>query len=90
MGCGMGGHAARHGSPPGPRDNEMPSQGPPSDPVSNEPVPNEDAVATVYRGKVYRFASRENRDRFEAAPEQFAKATAGDPLPQRHKGHGGC
>jgi len=88
MGCGMGGH--RHGSGPtdGSGDPHAGHQGPmqsqPIDPVSRRPVDPGSAVSAVYRGVPVYFESRENRDRFEAAPDQFPMAVA--PQPRRHHG----
>jgi len=92
MGCGMGSHHARsrhdHGGGAD-RDGASVRVGT-TDPVNGHPVDPQTAVATVYRGRDYYFESRENRDRFEAAPEKYA-----GPAPvghgehaQRH--HGGC
>jgi YHS domain-containing protein len=83
MGRGVGGHGthqdAGHGEPP------------PFDPVSREPVASDSTIAAVYGGRTYRFASRENRDRIEAAPERFATAQAtADPGEHRHGGRGCC
>lgn len=54
------------------------------DPVSGQPVDPQTAVTSVYQGRIYYFATRENRDRFEATPEQFAAKSQGKP------GHGCC
>jgi YHS domain-containing protein len=35
------------------------------------------ALTSVYQGKIYYFASKENRDRFEAAPQDYAQKAAG-------------
>ena len=85
MGCGMGSHRGRsergqggHGS--GDRDDGQAST-PTTDPVSGRPVDPQAAVATVYRGRNYYVESRENRDRFEAAPGHYAAALS--------PGHGG-
>ena len=39
--------------------------------VSGMAVKISDAVTSVYQGRVFYFASRENRDRFEQAPERY-------------------
>lgn len=83
MGCGHGGHAS-HGLPP--RD-EMP----PVDPVSGERVAQDSAFVAMHRGRLYRFASRENRDRFENGPERFVDEASGSHAGRhRHGRHGGC
>jgi YHS domain-containing protein len=56
------------------------------DPVSMQTVDPQTAVTSVYQGRIYYFASRENRDRFETSPEQFA-AKSQD---KSSKGHGCC
>ncbi len=79
LGCGPGsGH--RHG---GGREDDAsrPQTQAAVDPVSGQPVDPKTAIATVYQGTAYYFATRENRDRFEAAPEQFARKGGG------HEGH---
>lgn len=54
------------------------------------------ALTTVYQGKIYYFASKENRDRFEAAPQEYAQKAAGLPLrsdeaaTERPRRRGGC
>lgn len=50
------------------------------DPVNAEPVRTDKAPTSLYRGKIYYFASKENRGRFEAAPQEFAKKAAGHPV----------
>lgn len=76
MGCGHagGGHhrGAQHGQHHGRNDSGAPS--PPAqttDPVTGRSVEPGSAIASVYRGVPIYFESRENRDRFEAAPEEF-------------------
>lgn len=59
----------------------------PKDPVSGERVDPEGAVNTTYQGRLYHFASRENRDKFEASPAQYASA-AGHDDQHRHGRHG--
>lgn len=53
------------------------------DPVSGEKVNPETAVNVMYQGRVYYFASRENREKFEASPAQYA-ASAADHHHRRH------
>lgn len=64
------------------------------DPVSGEPLATSSALTSVYGSKVYYFANRENRERFEAAPAQYAAKAADEPVAAHgeHSGHrhGGC
>jgi YHS domain-containing protein len=76
--CGMGAHDAHHGSQKGSNGSDATSEARPVDPVSSEPVSSDGAIASVYRGRVFRFASRENRDRFEAEPERFVAPQVAD------------
>lgn len=50
------------------------------DPVSGSAVRTADAITSVYQGRAYYFASKENRDRFEAAPEDYANKVHGIPM----------
>lgn len=66
------------------------------DPISGSAIPTAGAITSVYQGKAYYFASKENRDRFEAAPQDFAGKAQGVPMEhgenmdrRRHR-HGGC
>lgn len=47
------------------------------DPVSGAAVRTAGAPNAFYRGRIYYFASKENRDRFEASAEEFASKTPG-------------
>lgn len=66
------------------------------DAVTGEAVGVAQALSTVYQEKIYYFASKESRERFEAAPQEYASKVAGQPLraavpanePRRR--HGGC
>jgi YHS domain-containing protein len=69
MGCGHGGGHRHDGSGEG---GHHPEAGPNKDPVSGQVVDPQTAVTSVYQGRTYYFATRENRDRFEEAPEQYA------------------
>ena len=62
----------------------------PTDPVSRRAVDPKIAVATIYQGRAYYFESRDNRDRFEAAPDQFATAPGDDKKGATHHHHSGC
>jgi YHS domain-containing protein len=84
MGCGHGGGGHRHdGSGEG---GHHPEAGSNIDPVSGQAVDPQTAVTSAYQGKTYYFATRENRDRFEAAPEQYAAK----PPEQQGQRHGCC
>jgi len=97
-GCGMGGHGghAGHGGGTGPVPGGDPMRNPGSfagaipdkavDPVSGREVLTTHAVTAVYQGRVLYFESPENRQRFEAAPQQYT--SGGPPPPQPHRHHG--
>lgn len=92
MGCAFARRRARpaHG-PDHPEGPDTPvGSGPATDPVSRRTVDPKTAVATIYQGRGYYFESRENRDRFEAAPDQFAGAARDDQMGSAHRHHGGC
>jgi YHS domain-containing protein len=85
-GMGHGGHAshgAAHGDHGGQPDTRSAASAPEAavDPVSGEAVRTAQALTSVYQGKIYYFASKENRDRFEAAPQEYAHKAAGHALP---------
>jgi YHS domain-containing protein len=58
------------------------------DPISGEIVNPETAVNAMYQGRVYYFASRENRDTFEASPAQYAARAGEHDDEHRHHRHG--
>lgn len=63
------------------------------DPVSGDAVRTSDALASIHEGRIYYFASKENRDRFEAAPQEYAHRSAGQPVrseggARSHRHHG--
>lgn len=65
------------------------------DPVSGAAVRTADAITSVYQGRAYYFASKENRDRFEVAPQNYANKVQGIPVGgedgggrTRHRHHG--
>ncbi|TAK88046.1 MAG: YHS domain-containing protein [Betaproteobacteria bacterium] len=67
------------------------------DAVSGEAVRTAQALSSVYQEKIYYFASKENRDRFEAAPQDYAQKVAGHPVRSAEPAHerprrrsGGC
>ncbi len=69
------------------------------DPVSQHMLPAGPAITSVYRGRVYYFEDRTNRDSFESDPEKYLGATqavgqeigpSATPAKQSHQGHGCC
>lgn len=82
MGCGSGVGRHHHGGDGG--GVSQPESESNIDPVSGQAVDPQTAVTSVYQGRIYYFATRENRDRFEASPEQFAVKSQGK------SGHGCC
>ena len=80
MGCGfMGGRAHRDGNAaPGGGDALHSRATSPIDPVTGEAVDPGSAISSGHHGRIYYFASRENRDRFEQSPDRYA--TAGGQL----------
>lgn len=99
-GFGLGGGGGHGGGGHGGRDEGTTDTAPAAqeaaiDPVSGAAVRTAGAPTAFYQGRLYHFASRENRNRFEAAPSEFAGKAAGAVLEnsqprqsQRHKGHG--
>ena len=86
MGCGIGRFRSGQDESTGGHDHaEPPSTA--RDPVSNQAVDSTAVVTSVYRGKIYRFTSRENRDRFEAEPERYATGSASTDPDQRNTAH---
>ena len=80
MGCSVGSAGHRHSA-----------LGREVDPVSGETVSGDNAVVAMYRGHLYHFNSRENRDRFEATPDRFVSGpVAPDGHAHGHRGHGCC
>ena len=63
------------------------------DPVSQRALPATTAIATVYRGLIYYFEDRANRDAFEADPEKYfvglqsAQQVASAPSGVSHHAH---
>ena len=68
-----------HGDHGGQKDTQAVASAPEAtvDPVGGEAVRTAQALTSVYQGKIYYFASKENRDRFEAAPQEYAHKAAG-------------
>lgn len=91
MGCGIGGrrtHPLYGSTHPDGHPTSFDAAAP-TDPVSGRPVDPKTAVATIHHGRAVYFESRENRDRFEAAPEQFVSGRDSTQHSARHS-HGGC
>lgn len=78
MGAGSGGgHAHRHGAVT-------------LDALTGERIEGDPALRVTYGGRSYYFANAENRDRFNADPEQFAKAADAKAGKSHGGGHGCC
>ena len=66
------------------------------DPVGGEAVRTSKALTSLYEGRIYYFSSKETRDRFEAAPQEYAHNAAGYPVraagaqEDRPRRRGGC
>lgn len=58
------------------------------DPVSGEPVNPDSAPNSTYAGRLYYFASRENLEKFETSPAQYAATATGVDGGHRHHRHG--
>ncbi len=53
------------------------------------------ALTSLHHGRIYYFASKENRDRFEASPEEYTGKVAGHAVPgsdaqREHQHRHGC
>ncbi len=100
--AGLGGHGGHHGGGHASQEEHSGSPGPANAPdaaidaVSGEAVATARALSSVYQGKIYYFASKENRERFEAAPQEYAPKVAGHPVRpaepayERPRRRGGC
>jgi YHS domain-containing protein len=51
------------------------------DSVSGKPLSTAGALTSLHLGKVHYFSNKENRDRFEASPEEFDGKAAGHAVP---------
>lgn len=66
------------------------------DPVTRKDVSTNRALTSIYQGRIYYFETVETRERFEAAPGQYARQELGHPVSPtrdasaRHYGHRGC
>jgi len=101
---GLGGHVGGHGGllghggHGGQPHNRSPANAPEAaiDPVGGEAVRTGTALTSVYQGKIYYFATKDNRDRFEGAPQEYAPKAAGHALRpaeaanERPRRRGGC
>ena len=96
---GHGGHRGGTGPAPGetpPGGGAMRNQGLAAsatpekalDPVSGREVLTAHALTAAYQGQIFFFESPENRQRFEAAPQQYARNAA--PAQEQHRHHGCC
>lgn len=95
----LGGHGSHHGTHDAQPQSAMPANPPDAavDAVSGEAVRTAQALSSVYQGNIYYFASKENRERFEATPQEYARKVAGHPVApaqpayeRPHRRHGGC
>jgi len=50
------------------------------DPVTRKDVSTENALTSIYQGRIYYFETAESRQRFEASPDQYAREGLGQPL----------
>lgn len=73
-GRGYGGHG--HGGHDN-RDQAARGSSEAVDPVTGLSVRPAEALTSVYQGRTYYFASKENRERFEASPQEYAGRAAG-------------
>lgn len=94
---GHEGHGGSHGGHDEPPERPATPDAPEAavDPVGGEAVRTAQALTSVHQGKIYYFASKENRDRFEAAPHEYAHKAAGHPArsaeaAQRPRRRHGC
>lgn len=60
----------------------------PIDPVSGELVDSTSAPNSTYQGRLYFFSSKENREKFESSPAQYARAGGGPDSGHHHHRHG--
>ena len=90
-----GGHLGHHAQP----EDRLVANAPEAavDPVGGQAVRTAEALTSIYQGKIYYFASRENRERFEAAPQEYAHKVVGHPVgatqapyERAHRGGGCC
>lgn len=99
-GLGHGGHGHHGHDDRDDEDRTRPASTQPIeaaiDPVSGSAIATAGAITSVYQGKAYYFASKENRDRFEATPQDYAAKVQGIPVggsdraERPHRRHHGC
>ena len=96
LGHGHGGHHG-HGRRRDDERSDAPAPEGAIDPVSGNPVRTADALTSVFEDRTYYFESKENRERFEAAPQEYARKAAGNLPPDQqsafhaqHRRRGGC
>lgn len=89
MGCGkgLGGHTHHQSHESTDQLRKTDQNGSPTDPVSGERVSPDGAVNVTYKGRLYYFASQENRATFEATPDKYATVAGLDEV-HRHHRHG--
>jgi YHS domain-containing protein len=94
IGCGMGhghsGHSRGEQTPSGSdHDHVHENRNSFKDAVTGEMVNQKAALTSAFQGRVYYFASKENRDRFEATPAQYSSLPSQDQADgHRHHQHG--
>lgn len=97
-GIGHGGHLGGDGDQREQADARETTNVPDAaiDPVGGEAVRTAQALTSLYQGNVYYFSSKENRDRFEAGPQEYAQKAVGHPIrptqasEDRPRRRGGC
>ncbi|OGA48919.1 MAG: hypothetical protein A3F74_18570 [Betaproteobacteria bacterium RIFCSPLOWO2_12_FULL_62_58] len=97
-GLGHGGHGGGHGGHGDQPETRAEASAPEAavDPVGGEAVRTAQVLTSVHQGKIYYFASKENRDRFESAPQEYAHKAAGhavrpaEAAHERPRRRGGC
>ncbi len=60
------------------------------DPVGGEAVRTNQALTSLYQGRIYYFVSKENRERFEASPQAYAATGSGHAAPGSSTAHEGA
>lgn len=91
MSFGCGSHVMGHGHDHGTEDHSGSEHGSSAadhaiDPVCGKPVSAAEGKSSVYQGLPYYFCSSACRDKFEASPDRYVRASAG--AAQEH--HHGC
>jgi YHS domain-containing protein len=101
MRFGCGAHIMGHGHHAGALASDHPGTGVPAktgvpevrdqmtDPVCGMSVKASAAKTSAYLGRIYYFCSQTCREKFEAAPESYAKV-ASPAFPEREHQHGCC